>query len=106
MNRAVTLQVRLDSGETIGVAARAVFATDGALMRVILPMVPAHDPRERAARRLVARIDAELARPGAPGAEVIRREAELVADLAEQLVNLEAQHGLAMVRTAALEAGQ
>jgi hypothetical protein len=37
---------------------------------------------------------------------VIRREAELVADLAEQLVNLEAQHGLAMVRTAALEAGQ
>jgi hypothetical protein len=105
MNRAVTLQVRLDGGETIGVAARLVFAPDGALMRVILPSVQVHDPRERAARRLVQRIDAELARPGEPGAELIRREAELVAELAQQLVDLEARHGPAMARTAALEAG-
>jgi hypothetical protein len=106
MNRAVTLQVRLDGGETIDVAARLVFGPDGALMRVIVPQLPPRDPRERAARRLVARIDAELARPGAPGAEMIRREAELTADLAEQLVELEARHGPVAARTAALEAGE
>lgn len=105
MNRAVTLHVRLEGGETIGVAARLVFAPDGTLMRVILPPAQVHDPRERAARRLVQRIDAEMARPGAPGAELIRREADLMADLAEQLVDLEARHGPAMARTAALEAG-
>lgn len=102
--RAVTLPVRIDGGETVTMATRLVFSHDGALMRVIVPDLPTHDPRARAARRLLQRIDVELARPGAPGVAQIQREAELQAALAEQLLDLEAQHGPALARTARLAA--
>lgn len=84
------LAVRIGDGETIPLAVRLVFDA-GALVAVHVPPAPAGaDPREIAARRLVQQLGAQLARPGAPGITQLRREAELVADVAEQLADLEA----------------
>jgi len=86
----VQLPVRIGDGETVTIAARLVFE-GGALVAVHVPPAPAGaDPREIAARRLVQQLGAQLARPGAPGITQLRREAELVADVAEQLADLEA----------------
>lgn len=103
--KAVLLPVAIEGGETVEVAVRLVFGSEGELQRLVVPpgAGPA-DPRAQAARRLVARLDAELARPHAPGLLAIQREAERVAALAETLMELEARHGPTVVRTARLDA--
>lgn len=64
--RAALIPVRIDEGETVNVAVRLVFGPDGALLRVVVPPATSaqRDPRDAAARRLLSRLDAELARPG------------------------------------------
>lgn len=99
--RVARLPVRIDGGETVDLAVRLVFGPDGALLRIVVPPAgtSGRDPRQAAAHRLVAAIDAELARPDAPGMEAVRRGLELRAQLAEDLVELEARHGPAIART-------
>jgi len=102
--KAGRLSVRIGEGETIDLAVRLVFGPDGALLRVLVPVGAGRlDPRDQAARRLVQRLDAELARPrdafgSGPGMVALRREAELVLHLAEQLEALEETHGPAAAR--------
>jgi hypothetical protein len=102
--KAVLLGVAIEGGETVEVAVRLVFGSDGELLRLVVPPGGPPDPRAQAARRLVARLDAELARPHAPGLLAIQREAERVAALAEVLIDLEAQHGPVVARAARLGA--
>lgn len=86
----VQLPVRIGDGETVTIAARLVFE-GGALVAVAVPPAPAGaDPRDRAARQLVQALGAQLARPGAPGITQLQRGAQLLADVAEQLAELEA----------------
>jgi len=102
--KAGRLAVRIGEGETIDIAVRLVFGPDGALLRVLVPVGAGRlDPRDQAARLLVQRLDAELARPrdafgSGPGMVALRREAELVLHLAEQLEALEETHGPAAAR--------
>lgn len=102
--KAGRLSVRIGEGETIDLAVRLVFGPDGALLRVLVPVGAGRlDPRDQAARRLVQRLDAELARPrdafgSGAGMVALRREAELVLHLAEQLEALEETHGPAAAR--------
>jgi hypothetical protein len=100
LSRAALLPVRIGEGETVHVTASLIFSADGALLRVVPPPPgPGRaDPREMAARRLLARLDAELARPGAPGVYALRQEAELLVGLAEQLEEAEARHGPVVAR--------
>lgn len=104
LSKAVLLPVAIEGGETVEVAVRLVFGGEGELQRLVVPPGGPPDPRGQAARRLVARLDAELARPHAPGLLAIQREAERVAALAETLLELEARHGPVVVRTARLDA--
>lgn len=89
--RPARLAVRIVDGETVHLVVRVVRDGAGAVARVIVPPAPTSDPREAAARRLVQAIDAQLCRGDAPGLLAIQRDAELVADLAEQLRDIEAQ---------------
>jgi hypothetical protein len=104
-SKAARLMVPLVEGESAALMVRLLFGAEGELVRVLVPLgTGALDPRDQAARRLVQRLDAELARPGAPGIAALRREAELALALAEQLEELEAQHGPAMARAARMVA--
>lgn len=100
--KAQRLLVQIDEGEAVEVFARLVFSADGAVLRVVVPpLVGAarFDHRQAAARRLVARLDAELARPHAPGLLAVQREAELLAALAEDVAEHEARLGPELART-------
>lgn len=103
--RAALLPVRIGEGETISVSASLIFSDDGALLRVVPPPVGERDPREAAARRLLARLDAELARPGGVGLLALRREAELLLHLAEQLEEIEARMGPMVARAQRMAEG-
>ena len=95
--RVVRVRVPTPEGETIAMACRAAFSDDGALLRIFPPPpAPSDDPRWAGARRLVQRLDAELARPGAPGLFQIHREAEAFAALLEHVLDVEAEQGSAV----------
>ncbi|MFN0183063.1 MAG: hypothetical protein ACKVQR_04505 [Aquabacterium sp.] len=100
LGRATLIPVRISEGETVNVTARLVFSDDGALLRVLAPAPGAGraDPREFAARRLLARLDAELARPGGVGMHALRQEAELLLALTEQLEAAEVRLGPVLAR--------
>ena len=86
------VQVPTPEGETVAMAARLQMSGDGAVMRVFGPPPgPRDDPRWGAARRLLQRLDAELARPGAPGLFQLHREAEAYAALLEHMLDVEAE---------------
>lgn len=105
LSKAVLLPVAIEGGETVELGVRLVFGAEGEVQRLVVPPGSGPpEPRTQAARRLVARLDAELARPHAPGLLAIQREAERVAALAETLMELEARHGPVVVRTARLDA--
>jgi hypothetical protein len=103
LGKAVLLRVAIEGGEAVEIGVRLVFGTEGELLRIVVPPGAPPDPREHAARRLVARLDAELARPHAPGLLAIQREAERVAALAEVLIDLEELHGPVVARAARLD---
>lgn len=105
MRRATIIPVRIDGGETVNVAVGLEYAPGGALVRVVVPDAPSRDPREMAARRMLLSIDAQLRSPRQPGITLVQRECELLAELAQDLVDLEAVHGPAAVRSHALERG-
>ena len=104
-SKVARLSVALPDGESVGLMVRLLFSEDGALVRVLVPLGAGPlDPREQGARRLVQRLDVDMARPGAPGIAALRREAELALALAEQLEALEELHGEAVARAARLGA--
>ena len=100
-SKAARLVVPLVEGESVALMVRLLFGAEGELVRVLVPVgTGVLDPRDQAARRLVQRLDVEMARPGAPGIAALRREAELALALAEQLEALEEQHGPTVARAA------
>ncbi len=92
--KVVRLSVPIAGGESVTVAARLVMQ-GGAAVELVLPPPGAAvlDPRERAARALVQAIAGQMRRADRPGLYRLLQEAELMAQLLEQLVDVEAVAG-------------